>query len=424
MPVRSLFTVSLFLTLAPPLPAQTIDPYCARAPDAACLTEAVGKAVAGLRPGYDTDRILSNYGQALAALGKLEEAQSVAERITTDRARTEVLSAIGGKSVRSGGAPEDDSAVPPEERAVRYAMQAEQAHYRKDAEAFARLLAAARSTAAEIEAQTGVPYGHYRMASALDMAGEHEAALAAARAIVDPSNSAITLIELATRRAREDRMEDAEVLLAEAAALRDSLPAERRGLALSRAAVFWMAQGAPDKALALARKPKDEGMQGRIMSGLIDAAARAGNWPLAREIAEEAGATDTLAYVYSNCAVSVAFSQPDRENTCLPEAHRLVAELQATPDALSEDAAFTLRSAVVNLAMVESVNGNPEAVERLIGTLPDAKAREHARMMIINTQTGRDPGLAVLMVLSLEDPGARLEALARMARMMATAPPR
>ena len=410
--------------LLAPHPAQAIDadPYCILAPETACLIDMVGSALRGLRPGYRTDEILSDYGRALALSGRPAEALAIANAIKTERSKDQVLNTLAATQA-SGGNTQPmttlDASLPAEKRVVDYAMMAE-ASFRKDKAAEARdFLDRAKAAAGEVEAATNAPHGHYRLASALDMNGEHDAAVAAARAITRPSNSAITLIELATRRAKARQMDAARGLMDEAAKIRQSLPADKRYLPLSRAAEFWIGQGETDRALALARGAEDDEVRKGVLSGLIPVAAQSGNWKLAYDLSVEAGAETMLASVYAQCAASFVVNDRDGPNTCLDAAHDLVDQLAAKVQDLRERERYNYEDAVISLAVAESLAGNPKAVKELVASLPEDRSREHAQNRIMNAQIGRNPTLAILIALNMKGEEAKLRSLARLTRFVA-----
>ncbi|MET1414835.1 hypothetical protein ABVF61_21360 [Roseibium sp. HPY-6] len=400
------------------------DPYCIKDPTVDCILAMVGSGIDDLRPGYRTDAVLADYARALALSGRDEEAVMILERITSDRSRNQVLTTLAAQQPGKGGGQAAnallDEGIEPERRVVDYAMMAEAAFRRDKADEARVFLDLALKAAAEIEAGTGTPHGHYRLASALDMAENHEAAKNRARAIADPSNRAITLIELATRRAQKGREGDAHALMAEAAVLREELPPEKRSLPISRAAEFWIRQGDTARALEIARSAAPEDVRKKVLGGLVYTAAQSGNWNLAKDLAEEADAQDTLASVYGQCASGFAARGELGTNTCLEQAHVLLEGLIRNAGQRTERDRYMLNDAIVAVAVAESLSGNPEAVRKLIASLPDARSRQHANHMIINAQTGRDTTLALLMALNIDSSDAKLEALARMARFLAT----
>jgi len=418
-----LFAGSLLASASTPVLALDADPYCVREPTVDCLLDMVASAIGDLRPGYRTDTILSDYGRALALTGREAEALAVAERIKTERSRNQVLKTLAaqqpGKGDGSSEKPLFDESIAAERRVVDYAMMAEAAFRKEKGDDARAFLDQALAAAAEVEAETKAPHGHYRLASALEMAGDHDAAEEAARAILDPSNSAITLIELATRWAKDGRKDEAHTLMAEAADLREALPEDKRYLTLSRAAEFWIKEGETERALTLARSATSDQVRESVLGGLVQTAARAGNWALARELAEEADAIDVLASVFGYCASSFVARGNAGPNTCLDEAHVLLDGLIRDAGEKTGRDRFMLDDAIVAVAVAESLSDNPEAVEKLIAALPDARSRQHAHHMIINAQTGRDNTLALLMTLNLETTEAKLEALARMSRFLA-----
>jgi len=392
------------------------------APTVSCVLDIVASGLDDLRPGHARDSVLSDYGRALAYDGRMAEALAVSTQIANERSRNQVLEVLAGLQATAGATPDAtvlDESMSAEDRAVRFAMLAESAFGRETMAEARALLDRALAAAVEVEAATSAPYGHYRLASALELAGDHDAAAARARAIADPSNSAITLIELARRRAGDGDMAAARALMSEAAALREAMPADKRYLPLSRAAEFWMRNGETDRALALARGAESDRVREGVLRSLVDVAARLGDWDLAEALAEEGQAETVLANIYASCALSVASRDVAETNSCLPRAHELAEGLHARLASLPERARYDVDSAIVTLAMAESVTGNPDIVRGLMTKLSDEQSRRHARFMIINVQTGRDTPLAMLMALSLEAPGDRMEALARIARFLA-----
>ncbi|WP_299471922.1 hypothetical protein [uncultured Roseibium sp.] len=373
--------------------------------------------------GYRADTVLADYARALALTGREDEAAVILERITSEWSRNQVLTTLAAQQPGKGDGQSKntllDKSIGPERRVVEYAMMSEAAFRRYKADEALVFLDLAREAATDIEAGTKAPHGHYRLASALDLAGDHEAAKTAARAIADPSNRAITLIELATRRAQGGHKNEAHALLAEAAVLREELPPEKRYLPLSCAAEFRIRQGETERALELARTTASDEERKHILGGLVHTAARSGHWTLAKDLAEEANAQDTLASVYGYCASGFAARGETGTNTCLAEAQALLDDLIRNAGERTERERCMLNDAIVAVAVAESLSRNPDAVGKLISALPDARSRQHANHTSINAQTGRDTTLALLMALNMERLDAKLEALARIARFLA-----